>query len=276
DLPALPSGGRPGAQLRGAPAPDRFGSRRPRGIGRGRHPRDDRRGHPLRRGCGDGGRPTCHLGEPHQPPHDGEGVPRRPPLGGGDRRGGGPGDGHGQALPAPARALREGRGRRAEPRGQGEPAVGDGAQPPAGSDAGPRRGAALRRLRHPPPRREAVPVRRHRGPLRGVGLRHHRLGQPPRRHRHQDGLPGRPRSGRVARPRDLGPVQRRRRGLRDRWPRPGAGHLPDHGDHHRGGLHKGRRGRDRRALRRTRRSALDPGQHHRCRRRAEHRRSPDM
>jgi hypothetical protein len=61
-----------------------------------------------------------------------------PPAGGGD----------GEALPAPARALREGRGHAAQPRGQGQPAVPDGAQPPARRHAGPRRGAALRRLRH--------------------------------------------------------------------------------------------------------------------------------
>ena len=48
--------------------------------------------------------------------------------------------------------------------------------------AGPRGGAALRRVRHPPRHRPALPVRRHRRPLRGVQLRHHRLGQPPRRH----------------------------------------------------------------------------------------------
>ena len=69
----------------------------------------------------------------------------------------------------------------------------DGAQPPAGRHAGPRRRAAVRRLRHPPRLGPPVPVRRHRRPLRGERLRHHRLGQPPRRHRRQARLPRRPR-----------------------------------------------------------------------------------
>ncbi len=59
----------------------------------------------------------------------------------------GPGHRDGQAVPAPARALREGRGRGAQPRGQGQPARPDGPQPPAGGHAGPRGGAAVRRLR---------------------------------------------------------------------------------------------------------------------------------
>ena len=41
----------------------------------------------------------------------------------------GPGGRDGPALPGPARALREGRGRAAEPRGQGQPARADGARP---------------------------------------------------------------------------------------------------------------------------------------------------
>jgi hypothetical protein len=40
-------------------------------------------------------------------------------------------------------------------------------------------------------RRPAVPVRRHRRPLRGARLRRHRLGQPARRHRRQARLPRR-------------------------------------------------------------------------------------
>ena len=59
-----------------------------------------------------------------------------------------PGDGDGQAVPAAARALREGRGHVAQPGGQGQPAVDDGARQPARGDAGHGRRADLRRLRH--------------------------------------------------------------------------------------------------------------------------------
>ena len=131
--------------------------------------------------------------QPDQPPLDGEGRPGRPPQRCRDRRGGRPGDGDGPAVPAPARALREGRGHLAQPRGQGQPAVDDGPRQPAGGDAGPRRRADLRRLRPAPGHRAAVGLRRHRRPLRGARLRRHRLGQPARRHRHQARLPRRPR-----------------------------------------------------------------------------------
>ena len=76
-----------------------------------------------------------------------------------------------------------------QPRGQGQPAVADGAQQPAGRHAGPGRGAAVRRLRPAPRDRPPVPVRRHRRPLRGEQLRLHRLGQPARRHGRQARLP---------------------------------------------------------------------------------------
>ena len=105
--------------------------------------------------------------QPHQPPHDGEGLPGRPPQRRRHRRRGRPGHGDGQALPAPARALREGRGHAAQPRGQGQPALADGAQQPARGDAGPGRRAALRRLRRAARPGPPVPVRRHRRPLRG-------------------------------------------------------------------------------------------------------------
>ena len=60
-----------------------------------------------------------------------------------------PGHGDGEAVPAPARALREGRGRRAlSLEGKANQLSADGAQQPAGGHAGPRRRAALRRLRH--------------------------------------------------------------------------------------------------------------------------------
>jgi hypothetical protein len=56
------------------------------------------------------------------------------------------GHGDGQAVPAAARALREGRGAAALARWQGQPALADGAQPPARRHAGARRGAPVRRL----------------------------------------------------------------------------------------------------------------------------------
>ena len=67
---------------------------------------------------------------------------------------GGTGDRDGQALPDPARALREGAGRGAEPRRQGQPARHARARQPPRRDAGPRGRAAVRGLR-PAPRRSA-------------------------------------------------------------------------------------------------------------------------
>ena len=153
-----------------------------------------------------------------------------------------PGDGDDQAVPAAARALREGRGLVAEPRGQGQPAVDDGARQPAGGDAGHGRRADLRRLRPAPAHRPAVHLRRHRRALRGAGLRRHRLGQPARRHRHQGRLPRRRcRRDDADRPGLQGPVGGRRRRLRHRRPRRAARHLPDRGHHHRRGLAAGQR-----------------------------------
>jgi 20S proteasome alpha/beta subunit len=63
---------------------------------------------------------------------------------------------------------------------------------PARRDAGPGRGAALRRVRPAARHRPPVPVRRHRRPLRGVRPRRHGLGQPARRHRREARLPRRP------------------------------------------------------------------------------------
>ena len=198
------------------------------------HPRHHRRRHPLRRRRRDGRRPAGDLGQPHQPPDDGEGVPRRPPQRRRHRRRGRPGHGHGQAVPAPARALREGRGQPALPRGQGQPAVGVRAQQPAGGDAGPRRRAAVRRLRHPPRARAPVPVRRHRRPLRGVELRHDRVRAACTPARSSSSATARASTARAdARPRHLGAVQRRRRGLGHRRPRPRARHLPDDRHDHR-------------------------------------------
>ena len=99
---------------------------------------------------------------------DGEGRPGRPLQRRRHRRRGRAGDGDDQAVPAAARALREGRGLGAQPRGQGQPAVDDGARQPPGGDAGHGRRADLRRLRPAPAHRSAVGLRRHRRPLRGA------------------------------------------------------------------------------------------------------------
>ena len=88
-------------------------------------------------------------GQPHQPPDDGEGLPGRPPLRHRYRRRGRSCARDGEALPAAARALREGRGRRAQPRRQGEPAEPDGPVEPARGDAGSRRRPDLRRASTP-------------------------------------------------------------------------------------------------------------------------------
>ena len=79
----------------------------------------------------------------------------------------------------------------AQPRRQGQPALGDGARQPAGGDAGHGRRADVRRLRPAPRAGPAVRVRRHRRPLRGARVRRHRVRQPPRRHRDQGRLPHR-------------------------------------------------------------------------------------
>ena len=120
--------------------------REPR-LGAARH---DVRRPALRRRRRHGRRPAGHRRQPDHPPGDGEGRRGRPAQRRRDRRRGRPGDGDGQAVPAPARALREGRGDAAQPRGQGEPAVDDGARQPPRGDAGHGRRADLRRLRPAP------------------------------------------------------------------------------------------------------------------------------
>ena len=148
------------------------------------------RRHALRRRRGHGRRPPGHRRQPDQPPGDGEGGRGRPLQRRRHRRRRRSGDGDGQALPAPARALREGRGHRAQPGGQGQPALDDGPRQPArrrcmGLAVVPIfAGYDLRRAHRP-----AVGLRRHRRPLRGARLRRHRLGQPARRHRRQARLP---------------------------------------------------------------------------------------
>ena len=101
----------------------------------------------VRQRRGDGGRPPCHGGQPDLPSFDGQGGPGRPPQRRRHRRRGRPGDGDDPAVPTPARALREGRRHHAQPRGQGEPAVDDGAGQPPRGHAGHGRRADLRRLR---------------------------------------------------------------------------------------------------------------------------------
>ena len=86
--------------------------------------------------------------QPDLAPVDGEGRPGRSLQRRRDRRRRRAGDGDDPAVPAAARALREGRGLGAEPRGQGQPALDDGPRQPPGGDAGHGRRPALRRLRH--------------------------------------------------------------------------------------------------------------------------------
>src|SRR5690606_30474368 len=130
-----------------------------------------------------------------------------------------------------------------------------------GRPPGLRRRAALRRLRPAPGDRPPVRVRRHRGALRGERVRRHRVGQPPRRHGHQDELPARPRPGRGRRPRHQRPVPRRRRGRRHRRPRPRARHLPRRRHDHGRGLPAPAGQRGGRPLPCPRRAHVAAGQH---------------
>ena len=91
----------------GATPRRRVGLQHPARRGAPRH----HRGGPALRGRRDHGRrPPRHHGQHHRPPGHGEGLPGRPPFGGGDRRLGGNGRRDGPPLPGAARALREGRG----------------------------------------------------------------------------------------------------------------------------------------------------------------------
>ncbi len=164
---------------------ERHGRTHARTLGAARH---HLRRAALRQRRGHGGRPPGHRRQPDLPSHDGEGRPGRSPQRRGHRRNGRPGDRDDPPVPAAARALREGRGVDAQPRGQGQPAVDDGARQPAGGDAGHGRRADLRRLRRTRGDRSAVGLRRHRRPVRRARLRGHRLRQPARRHRHQGRL----------------------------------------------------------------------------------------
>ncbi len=195
--------------------------------------RDDVCRPPLRRRRRDGGGPAGDGGEPDQSPGDGQGGRGRSAERRRHRRRGRAGDGHGAAVPTAARALREGRGRRPQPGGQGQPAVDDDPRQPAGGDDGPRRRADLRRLRRAPDAGAVVGVRHHRRALRGARVRGHRLGQPARRHRGQARLPRWARPGGSRRPRLPGAVGSRRRRLGHRRSRRAARDLPDRRHDHR-------------------------------------------
>jgi hypothetical protein len=97
-----------------------------RRIGPSGHPRHHRGGRALSPTAWSWPATDGPPRSPDQPPHDREGLPGRPLVRRGDRRRRRPGHRDGQAVPAPARALREGRGQAAQPRGQGQPAVPDG------------------------------------------------------------------------------------------------------------------------------------------------------
>ena len=202
----------------------------------GRGARHHGGGASFRRRRGDGGRPSRHRGQHHRPPRHGEGLSRRPALGRRHRRGGRTGGGDGQALPDPARALREGRGRGPQPRGQGQPAGPDGARAPPHGHAGPRGGAAVLRLRPARRRGADLHLRRHRRALRRGRPRRHRIGRARRPDHHQARVARRPRTRRQRRAGRAGPVRGGRRGLRHRRARPGAGDLPRGGDGHGPGL----------------------------------------
>ena len=105
---------------------------------RGCHARQRRR---------DGRRPPRHDGQHHRPARHREGLPGRRVLLRRHRRHRRPRHRDGPAVPGRARALREARGRDAEPRGQGQPALRDDPRQPRDGDAGPRRRPAVRRLR---------------------------------------------------------------------------------------------------------------------------------
>ena len=220
------------------------------------------RGRPLRRRRGHGRRPPGHLGQPDQPPHDGEGVPGRPLL---------------AASPSPAPPVRPSRwcklfqlqlehyekveGSRPQPRGQGQPAR--------------RRWCAAT---CPPPCRASPSCRS--SPATTCAAATGRLFQydvTGGRYEERDYAAtgsGSLHAGTVVklgfrddltrdeidRPRPQGAVPGGRRGLRHRRARPHPRHLPGRGHHHRRGLPTGRRRRARRAHRRpARRTALAAG-----------------
>ena len=243
----VPARRRPGPELRRA-ARGRTGRRAPvvdaTDDRLDDHPRHDRRGHPLRRRRGHGRRPaghraaTCIAHRAIEKVFPADRHSRR-----GHRRRGRPGHGDGQALPAPARALREGRGRRrSASRARPTSSRPDGAQQPAGGHAGPRSScrcspattcaaapAASSSTTSP-----AAATRRRNFAATGSGSLHAgtviKLGfrDEPRPRRRRSTWPSR------------ALFAGGRRGLGHRRPRPRPGHLPDHGHHHRRRLRAGR------------------------------------
>ena len=149
-------------------------------------PRHHHRRHPLRRRRGDGRRPPGHGRHLDRPPRHGEGLPGRPLQRRGHRRRGRAGHGDGQAVPAAARALREGRGRRrsawrARPTSCRRWCAANLPMAMQGFVVVPLfAGYDLRRAGRP-----HLHLRRHRRPLRGDRLPRRRLGQPRRRDDHQ-------------------------------------------------------------------------------------------
>ncbi len=177
-----------------------------------------------------------------QPPHR-EGLPGRRLLRRRHRRRRGSGRRDGAALPGPARALREDRGRAALARGQGEPARADGARQPSRGDAGLRRRAALRRVRRAPRPRPRLQLRPDRRQVRRGRLPGQRQRGSPRSQLDQGGVARGDDARRGGRPRAARALRRRRRGRRDRRPRPRPADLPDGRGHRRHRLPRRRRRR---------------------------------
>ena len=146
--------------------------RRDPGNARPGHPRPaarhHHRGRRLRRRGGAGRRPPGHRREHDREAGRGEGLPQRRVLRHGLRGHRQRGDRVRPAVPGRARALREDGGPVAVPGGQGEPPGLHGQGEPRGGHAGPRRGAAVRRLRRGLRARADLQLRRGRRPVRGA------------------------------------------------------------------------------------------------------------
>ena len=169
----------------------------------------------------------------------------------------GPGGRDGEALPGAARALREGAGRRAQPRRQGQSARPARARQPARRDAGVRGRAALRGLRRRP--RDAAGCSRYDvtgGRYEELDYQSQGSGSVHARNWIKAGWREGMALDEIDRPRDHVAVRGGRRGRRNRRPRPRAPHLPDGRDHRRRGLPRARpTTRSRRAARPSCRSA---------------------